>query len=192
MNIYEKIFKAKQEIGVIQKKNENPFFKSKYFDINELLKQVEPVLTKYNLLLTQPLKDGFVYSIITDVETGEQLESFIKLPDINDPQKMGIAITYYRRYTANSLLSLQSEDDDGNGAQITKVTNNQISFILDLLITSTLEDRMKDDIRNELDHFSYERAEKCISYLKDNQADSVNPSKKEINNLVQTKIDLDK
>jgi hypothetical protein len=29
---------------------------------------------------------------------------------------MGSAITYYRRYTLQSLLALQAEDDDGNGA----------------------------------------------------------------------------
>jgi hypothetical protein len=35
------------------------------------------------------------------------------LPELNDPQKIGSCITYYRRYTLASLL-LQAEDDDAN------------------------------------------------------------------------------
>ncbi len=38
----------------------------------------------------------------------------MKLPEITDPQKIGSAVTYYRRYTLQSLLSLQAVDDDAN------------------------------------------------------------------------------
>jgi hypothetical protein len=41
---------------------------------------------------------------------------------LNDPQKMGSMITYYRRYTLQSLLGLQAEDDDGNAASKAKPT----------------------------------------------------------------------
>jgi hypothetical protein len=36
--------------------------------------------------------------------------------DPSDPQKMGGAITYYRRYSLLALLGLAPEDDDGNAA----------------------------------------------------------------------------
>jgi hypothetical protein len=35
---------------------------------------------------------------------------------MDDPQKLGSAVTYYRRYTLQSLLGLQAEDDDANAA----------------------------------------------------------------------------
>ena len=35
---------------------------------------------------------------------------------MEDPQKLGSAVTYYRRYTLQSLLGLQAEDDDANSA----------------------------------------------------------------------------
>jgi hypothetical protein len=38
----------------------------------------------------------------------------MKLPEIQDPQRIGSAVTYYRRYTLQSLMSLQSIDDDSN------------------------------------------------------------------------------
>jgi hypothetical protein len=35
-------------------------FKSKYFDINSLIEQVDPLLEKNGLLLLQPIEDGKV------------------------------------------------------------------------------------------------------------------------------------
>ena len=48
------------------------------------------------------------------VEKGMFVESGIPLPEIADPQKLGSAITYFRRYTLASLLGLKSTDDDAN------------------------------------------------------------------------------
>ena len=116
MNIYTKLAAVKKEIGAISKDSTNPFFKSKYFDINGLLKHVEPLLDKNGLLLLQPIIKGEVFSEIIDVENGDSVTSSILLPNIQDPQKLGSAVTYYRRYTLQSLLGLQAEDDDANVA----------------------------------------------------------------------------
>lgn len=116
MEIYKKLLAAKKEIGKISKDSTNPFFKSKYFDVNALLEHVEPILQKNNLLLLQPIEAEWVKTKIVDIETGESVSSEIRLPQLNDPQKLGSAITYYRRYTLQSLLGLQAEDDDANKA----------------------------------------------------------------------------
>jgi len=113
-NIYFKLWKAKQEIGKINKSADNPFFKSKYADLNTILDVVEPILHKYNLLLLQPIMDNRVFSIVVDAESKEQVESWIDLPTINDPQKLGGCISYFRRYSLQSLLSLSMQDDDAN------------------------------------------------------------------------------
>ena len=115
-NLLKKLSEVKKEIGAISKDSKNPFYKSAYFDINALLEHCEPLLQKNGLLLTQPIYDNKVWSTIYHVESGEEITSCIDLPDLNDPQKLGSAITYYRRYTLQSLLALQSEDDDGNKA----------------------------------------------------------------------------
>ena len=112
-NFYEKLAAVKAEVGRISKDNSNPFFKSKYFDVNSLLLHVEPIIQKNGLLLLQPIQDNLVKSIILDTN-GFSIESAIVLPELNDPQKLGSAITYYRRYTLQSLLALQAEDDDAN------------------------------------------------------------------------------
>ena len=114
-SIYNKLYKVQKEIGAISKDSKNPFYNSKYFDINSLIKQVTPILEKHKLLLLQPIRDGKQYSVIIDLDGGS-FESSLTLPTDLDAQKIGSAITYYRRYTLQSLLALQSEDDDGNSA----------------------------------------------------------------------------
>lgn len=112
---------VKKEVGKLSKTETNPFFKSKYFDINSLIEQVEPLLEKNNLLLLQPIENNKVRSIIYHIETSQSVTSEIDLPNLQDPQKLGSAITYYRRYTLQSLLGLQAEDDDANKvSQVTK------------------------------------------------------------------------
>jgi hypothetical protein len=118
MEIYKKLYEVQKQVGKISKDMDNPFYKSKYFDVNKLIEHILPVLQEQKIVLTQPILDGSVSSILTDVESGEQLKSDMELPKGIDPQKMGSAVTYLRRYTLQSLLALQAEDDDGNKASI--------------------------------------------------------------------------
>lgn len=113
-NIYIKLWKAKQEIGKVTKGNDNPFFKSKYADLNSLLEATEPILLKYDLIVLQPIINGCVCTRIINIDNGEYVESSLQLPVVTDPQKQIAGVTYFRRATLQSLLSLQAVDDDGN------------------------------------------------------------------------------
>ncbi len=127
--IYAKLLEVSKQIDPIAKDSKNPFFKSKYFDVNALIGVVRPILSENNLVLLQPISENKVYSIIIDSETFEQIESSLPLPNIQDPQKLGSAITYYRRYTLQSLLGLQAEDDDANIAskQVNKPVKQKLT-----------------------------------------------------------------
>jgi hypothetical protein len=122
-NIYFKLHLAKQEIGKVTKGSNNPFFKSKYADLNAILEATEPILLKYSLLLLQPILDGKVCTQIIDIENGDMVTSELILPVITDPQKQIAGITYFRRASLQSLLSLQAIDDDGN--EVTKTVSAQ-------------------------------------------------------------------
>ena len=131
LNFYEKLIKAKGEMGAIKKSATNPFFKSKYADLTTILEVVEPALLANGLLLIQPIKDGKVFSIITNGDTS--IESSIDLGAFNKTQDLGSAITYYRRYTLQSLLGLSAEDDDGNSANkgaLPKINDDRFSKAL--------------------------------------------------------------
>jgi len=120
MSIYQKLHKVQTEVSTVKKASNNPFFNSKYFDINQLLEVVKPVLNKHGLVLMQPLSNiegqPALLTRLIDSESGEILEDVTPMITINDPQKAGSAITYYRRYALQSLLGLQAEDDDANNA----------------------------------------------------------------------------
>jgi len=114
----EKFRDLQQEIGAIKRDSENPFYKSKYFDINSLIRELLPLLKKHGLILFQPLGhlDGktTLTTELKEVDGDGSVDSTCILPENNDPQKMGSIITYFRRYSIQSLLLLHSEDDDGN------------------------------------------------------------------------------
>lgn len=137
-NIYLKLHEAKKSIGVVKKNAKNPHFKNTYADLNALIEAVEPILIENNLIILQPIKDGKVFTEIVDVESGESVTSSIDLPTSGNPQQMGSAITYYRRYTLQSLLSLQADDDDGQMASKPSDTN-----ALNILNQSTTLDELK-------------------------------------------------
>lgn len=116
-----KLLEFQQKVEAIKKDSKNPFFKSNYFDINSLLAEIKPLLNELGLVLLQPLDNidlqPALRTVIFDSETGKEIiDSTIPLPNLQDPQKMGAVITYYRRYAIQSMLCLQAEDDDGNKA----------------------------------------------------------------------------
>lgn len=117
---YVRLHQAKQLIGKVHKNATNPHFKKNYADINSILDTVEPILLQHDILLLQPIRDNVVATQLICIYTGEIIESFMKLPDIADPQKVLSAVTYYRRGTLQSLLSLQAVDDDGTVASTAK------------------------------------------------------------------------
>lgn len=115
----KKLFQIQKKLEPIIKDITNPYYKSKYFDINKIISVLKPILNEFGLLALQPLThiEGkpSISTIIIDAESGEKLiESTIPIPYNDDAQKMGSVITYFRRYALTSLFCLEAEDDDGN------------------------------------------------------------------------------
>jgi len=166
-----KIAELRSQIGVIAKNKENPFYNSAYFDINQLLENLQPHLMELNLDVIQPLKDGKVVTIIRDLDSDETEKSELSLPNIDDPQKMGSAITYYRRYTLKSLLAIQEEDDDGNRASKTSKSNSGDDEKPWLNKTEYKSDELTDDWKKVVARLKKhpEHLEKVYSHYKVNK-----------------------
>lgn len=114
--LYKKLLAVQKEVGAIKKDSTNPFFHSKYFDINALLGVVKPILNKNGLVLVQGLHQNGLDTQVIDAESGEVMSFTAILPESGDAQKQGSTITYFRRYAIQSMLALEAEDDDGNTA----------------------------------------------------------------------------
>jgi hypothetical protein len=112
--MYKKLHNAKLAIGKVHKNAQSHH--SRYADLNAVLDACENILMENGLIIMQPIIDQMVYTKIIDVDTGEHVESMMKLPDLQNPQQLGSAISYYRRYTLTSILSLAATDDDGKAA----------------------------------------------------------------------------
>lgn len=120
--IFTALIKAQGEFRVAVKDASNPFFKSKYADLESVVDSVMPALSKYELGFIQPTyadEKGNVF-ITTRIihSSGQYIESLYPvLPVKNDPQAWGSAITYARRYSLSAMLGVVTgEDDDGNKA----------------------------------------------------------------------------
>jgi len=114
---HTKFAAAMAEIKPVAKEATNPHFRSRYADLNTILAEVKPVLHKHGLCIIQPIEEGQVVTRILDSETMELIcESSLPLSMTGTPQQRGSEITYYRRYTLQSLLALEAEDDDANAA----------------------------------------------------------------------------
>lgn len=116
LTFHQKLHRAKLAIGKVTKNANNPHFNKSYADLNAIIEAVEPILLENGLLLLQPIHGNSVCTQIIDVESGTMIESCMDLPTGMNPQQQGSAITYYRRYTLQSILSLQAVDDDGHSA----------------------------------------------------------------------------
>lgn len=120
--IISALLKAQKEMQNAKKDASNPFFKSKYADLNSVREAGMPLLNDNNILVLQPMVtiDGneYVKTILLH-ESGETIESFTKIicKSQNDPQAYGSGVTYARRYGLQSLLSMGADDDDGKQAE---------------------------------------------------------------------------
>ena len=117
----KKLFEAKKEIPVIKKDATNPFFKSGYATLSNIIEVVDPILAKHELYIYHNLQlvgdDSILATSIVDKEQGNGgITSFFKLPPNTDIQKIGSAITYAKRYNITALLNLNIEDDDDGNA----------------------------------------------------------------------------
>ena len=124
LTLFQKIGEVQQAIGKISKDKKNPFYKSSYFDINGLLDVLMPELKKQGLTIMQPIDSKPVSSVtmvntlMTIISDGDKAVDYsIALPMNIEPQKLGSAITYYRRYSLQSLFCLSAEDDDANATK---------------------------------------------------------------------------
>lgn len=110
------------ELPKLQKTEENPFYKSAYVPLDQVLDKVLPVLHKNNFAVIQAVthtEDNQPELTTKIVHTsGQSLDSTMLLMSKSaDPQGQGSAITYARRYALVSILGLTvGEDDDGNAA----------------------------------------------------------------------------
>jgi len=117
------LVKAQAEFSAVPKDSNNPFFKSKYAALPDVVKHTAPVLAKHGLAVSQFISSFDTLTTYLLHESGQFIAHEMKLhlvPDKNDvitPQAQGAAVTYARRYSYMAALGVVADDDDdGNSA----------------------------------------------------------------------------
>ena len=132
-SISKSLVKAQKEMSAAKKGAANPFFKSKYADYNAVLEACKDQLNENGITILQPHSilqlgenDIAVVETILLHESGEFIlsETKIEVAKKNDPQALGSAITYARRYGLQSLVALPASDDDGESAMDRKSSSS--------------------------------------------------------------------
>lgn len=106
------------KVNKIPKDSSNPFFKSKYASLSAILDAITDPLNESGLSFCQFPSGEHGLTTILMHTSGEWISSEYSMrPSKDDPQGVGSAITYQRRYALAAILGLNiDEDDDGNAA----------------------------------------------------------------------------
>jgi hypothetical protein len=109
------------EAEVVSKDSTNPFFKSRYASLPNVVKSAAPLLAKHGLSVSQFLGHDELGDTLTTIllhKSGQYIADTMHLRPIkDDPQAQGSATTYGRRYAYMAATGLVAdEDDDGNHA----------------------------------------------------------------------------
>jgi hypothetical protein len=112
--------KAQAEIKGAIKDSANPFFKSAYADLSSVWEAARGPLTKNGLAVVQAptmTPDGLVLRTVLMHSSGEWIAGTMPIKPVkDDPQGMGSATTYVRRYSLAAIAGIAPEDDDGESA----------------------------------------------------------------------------
>jgi len=156
----------------------NPFFKSKYVPLENVVEAITEIAPKHGLSFIQyPINQDNKVGVVTILmhSSGEyiQTEPIFTTPAKNDAQATGSVITYLKRYSLSAVFGITSdEDDDGNSAST--VDNKQkpsnkgnvekLSAAQLKMITGKVAELSK--INNESQNITYKNATKELGINK--------------------------
>lgn len=177
--------KAQGAMESAKKTSDNPFFKSTYADLAEIVSSARKPLSDNGLSVIQRMMqigaETFLYTRLMHI-SGQWIESIAAIkPQKPDVQSLGSYITYIRRYAYAAICGIvaENEDDDGektmdrNGKLVIKqtLTAEQATTLVKLFAKLTPEQQKgildKSGIKNitEINGRDYEIATKYLAKL---------------------------
>lgn len=176
--LFASLAKAQSEMRVAGMSSENPYFKSRYADLSELVRASRPALTKYGLSVIHqilPNDDGqMILHCILAHASGQYISTRMRiLPGKNDIQSLGSYISYLKRYSYAAITGVitSDEDDDGERAMVdsretaTKATAINTKYNPRESSRETISKDQLDELEYELAQYS-DIAEMVLDGLK--------------------------
>ncbi len=133
IGIIEALKRFQADFGGVAKNAANPYFKSKYADLNAVWDAIRGPLTENGLAVSQTGRMEYKITETDDGKTIKEPSQFVlrttlyhvggetiasEIPvvvtDPKNPQQWGSALTYFRRYSLCAIVGVSQFDDDGN------------------------------------------------------------------------------
>jgi hypothetical protein len=120
-NLVSALVKVQGKIKGAKMDSENPYFKSHYADLTSVWEACRELLSANGLAVVQTMA-GETAESVTVVTTlahtsGEWIRGSLTMKPVKaDPQGVGSAVTYARRYALAAIVGVCPEDDDGAAA----------------------------------------------------------------------------
>lgn len=157
--IFAALAKAQAEMHSAGLTAENPFFKSRYAPLGEIVRVSRPALAKNSLCVIQGTEvgdDGITYLItILGHSSGQWIESRMRVsPQKQDVQSLGGYISYLRRYMYSSLVGvvIGEDDDDGEGSVVREQPAKPIPYQnLNETISQDQLTMLEDELQENID-----------------------------------------
>jgi hypothetical protein len=130
IGIYEALMNFQSEMPTLPQNTKG--YGYTYTDLLTIINTAQPILAKHGLVITQPIAGTKINTILHHIPSKEEICSFVDIPqDVslkgqNTFQVYGSALTYFRRYSYISILSIVSDADlDASGTEVkpSKVSN---------------------------------------------------------------------
>jgi len=157
--------KAQAEMPTAGLRSENPYFKSSYADLAEIVRVSRPHLTKNGLSVTQQILSnedgGTILHTILMHSSGQWMETCMRiLPPKNDIQTLGSYITYLRRYSYAALVGVVAADEDDDGEKAVAMSRETFAKGTALNTKYNPKEESSEVVsRDQLDELEYELAE---------------------------------
>lgn len=149
--LYSALGQFREQVSAVKKDADNPFYKSKYADLNSILEVIKNPLLVSGIAISHNCKhteSGFiVVTTLAHIESGEHIESEFPVFG-NKPQEIWSSMSYARRYNLLALLDIPTEDDDGQKANEAPRTQKEVQ---------------------EKKWFNYSDLKKCIAWWTDTE-----------------------
>jgi len=113
INISKALIEFQGKLVKVSKDAVNPHFKNRYASLSQIIESVQKPLNECSLAVIQlPSGDHELETILMHTSGEFIAETYKMTPQRDDPQGLGSAITYQRRYALGAFLCLNIDEDD--------------------------------------------------------------------------------
>jgi len=162
----------KQKLSTAKKDSKNPFFKSSYADLSSVWEACKEALTQNGLAVVQTMSSDNAQPMLDTIllhKSGQYIggTQLLELKERNNPQAMGSAITYARRYGLASLVGVISDEDDDAEIAMNRPVKGIVTPHNQKAVASPVvkQEGIVEEVLGQGGEFTFENMGEAMKYL---------------------------